>query len=463
MRKSSSILAVWILGVASLRAGAESKIVLIGHKHDHPYRAHMYLEELKLLQKCLEQTPGVKAIVSDGWPADPELLRGVKALVYYSSPAGDLLLSADHRQQAEALLSENVGLVAIHWGTGASREIGPTYEDLLGGWFNFDFCGLDVSKTKLEMLDPSHPICRGWKEYEIHDELYLNMKLSPRAKPLLKVRAKDKDQVVAWTLEREKSTGGRSFGVTLGHFHENFGIEAFRRMLVNGILWAANIEVPPEGAICKASSEDLKLPAPEIPPRKGERKTIELFDGKSLDGWVGHEKHWSVKDGVIVGKSTEPVAVSTYLLTKEAYSDFRLTATVKLVTSEMHSGIALWGRLAPEKKDPYTYAGHLVMFPSGWGFYDLYGREGLGVDPEPAKKVGKQHDWNQLEILAQGNRIRLVVNGKLVADWRDPEPDRIKTGPIGLQLHSNPAAQEVQFKDLKLEVFPEERLLTQRE
>jgi len=65
----------------------------------------------------------------------------------------------------------------------------------------------------------------------------------------------------------------------------------------------------------------------------------------------------------IVGKNTEPVPVSTYLLTKAKYSDFRLTATVKLVESEMHSGIAFWGRIAPERKDPYTYAGHLVMFP----------------------------------------------------------------------------------------------------
>jgi hypothetical protein len=101
------------------------------------------------------------------------------------------------------------------------------------------------------------------------------------------------------------------------------------------------------------------------------------------------------------------------------------------------------------------------MFPSGWGMWDLYGREGkLGVDAEPAKKVGKQHDWNNLEILAQGNRIRVAVNGKEVIDWRDPEPDRIKEGQIGLQLHSNEEAQEIHFKDLKLTTFPEDKLIT---
>ena len=93
------------------------------------------------------------------------------------------------------------------------------------------------------------------------------------------------------------------------------------------------------------------------------------------------------------------------------------------------------------------------------GACTLYGRLGLKADPNPAKKVGKQHDWNDMEIFAQGNRIRFVVNGTLVLDWRDPEPDRIKEGPIGLQLHSNNAPQEVQFKGLVLTTFPDDKRL----
>ncbi len=197
--------------------------------------------------------------------------------------------------------------------------------------------------------------------------------------------------------------------------------------------------------------------APEVAPREG---TSETIDGKDLEGWAGHEKNWSVKDGAIVGRNTEPVKVSTYLLTKREFSDFRLKARVKLAQSEMHSGIAFWGRNAPEHGDRYTYAGHLVMFPSGWGMYDLFGRNGLPVDAAPAKKVGKQHDWNDLEILAQGNRVRVAVNGHEVIDWRDPKPETIKTAPIGLQLHANQENQEVQFKDLVIETFPKENRLT---
>src|SRR6266478_3640811 len=83
-----------------------------------------------------------------------------------------------------------------------------------------------------------------------------------------------------------------------------------------------------------AIGEDKKE-APVVPPREGKNETIKLFDGKTLAGWEGYEGLWSVKDGAIVAKNTEPVAVSTYLITKHKYTDFRLTLSAKLVTSEM--------------------------------------------------------------------------------------------------------------------------------
>jgi hypothetical protein len=211
-----------------------------------------------------------------------------------------------------------------------------------------------------------------------------------------------------------------------------------------------------------------KKEAPIVLPLKGESKTIELFNGKNLDGWIGFDDLWSVKDGVIVGKNTAPIKHSTYLLTKDKYTDFRLIFAGKLVTSEMHSGVAFWGRVPPNnlknfeaERGQHTYQGHLVMFPSGWGMYDLFRRNGLPVDNKPALKVNKQHDWNDIEILAQGNRVRVAANGAAIVDWRDPQPELIMAGPIGLQLHSNNVPQEVQFKGLKLETFPrEDRLIT---
>src|ERR1043165_2299424 len=165
---------------------------------------------------------------------------------------------------------------------------------------------------------------------------------------------------------------------------------------------------------------------PELPPREGKSETIKLFNGQNLDGWEGYTDLWSVKDGVIIARNDKPLKVSTYLFTKRKFSDFRLIFSSKLgEINETHSGVALWGKKidpaelekieskkkldAAKEHGEYTYRGHLVMFPPGWGLYDLY-RRGGGITP-PAEirnvaiKAGKQHGWNDMEILAQGKRI----------------------------------------------------------
>jgi len=199
----------------------------------------------------------------------------------------------------------------------------------------------------------------------------------------------------------------------------------------------------------------------KLPP--GE-KPLRLFNGKDLEGWEGHVgKYFSVQNGVIVGKNDQANApkASTYLLTKQKFRNLRLIFESQLVTSEMHSGISLWGKAIEKEEGPFTYQGHLVMYPSGYGFWDLYRRNGIYGDTlGVAKRVGKQHDWNRMEILAIGRRIRHVVNGQLVADWSDPQPELCETGPIGLQLHSNTVPQEVQWRGLVLTENPQDALVT---
>jgi hypothetical protein len=200
-----------------------------------------------------------------------------------------------------------------------------------------------------------------------------------------------------------------------------------------------------------------------LPPEE-QAKAVRLFDGRDLDGWEGHvDPYWTVEDGEIVGRNTADNApkVSTYLLTKKPYRNFRLLFEGKLVTSEMHSGVALWGKKFEKDGEASSYQGHLVMFPSGWGLYDLFRRNSISGDQQgQAKAVGKQHDWNQMEILAIGDRIRFAVNGKAVLDWTDPKPELCGSGPIGLQLHSNQVPQEVRFRGLVLVEDPQDALLT---
>ena len=251
---------------AMCQEGAKTKIVLVGTRPDHPYASHMYLHECRMLAQCLRLAPAIEAIVVQDWPEDPRTLEGVKSIVYYSRPAGDIVLAKGHRQQFEKLMGQGVGYAAIHWATDAAPERGPAYLDILGGWFNRAHSGLNVTTSPLVQIVPDHPVCRGWKEYPLHDEFYLDLKFHERTVPLLKVRVEGRDQTVAWAFERPGPGSGRSFGTTLGHFHENFEIEAFRRFVVNSILWTAKVEVPATGAAVNVSEADLKLP-PEEKPR----------------------------------------------------------------------------------------------------------------------------------------------------------------------------------------------------
>ncbi|MHB9081901.1 MAG: ThuA domain-containing protein [Pirellulaceae bacterium] len=241
-------------GTSAAASDAKIKVLLIGHKPDHPPGTHLYLDECELLAKCLRQTANVEAIVSDGWPTDPAVLEGVSGIVVYSSPGAELLLQEGHREQCEKLLKKGVGLTALHWATGIgdkdNQSLADRYLNCLGGLFSVAFSGLDISESRVEQVDAAHPICRGWKDFDLLDEYYLDLKFLPESKPILRVQVKGKPQTVGWAYERPDSNGGRSYGNTLGHFHELFARESFRRMLVNGILWTVRVDVPPEGAPC---------------------------------------------------------------------------------------------------------------------------------------------------------------------------------------------------------------------
>ncbi len=261
-------LALLTTGVAPAGAATDdaaprpTKVLLLGKDRDHPPRSHEYLAECELLARCLRQTPGVVAIVSDGWPRDPAVLEGLDAIVLYTANGGDVLFGPEHRDAAEALLKRGVGLVAVHWSTGVTA--GPNQPALLahlGGAFGVTFSKLAVTESTLTQAGPPHPIHRGWSGFPLRDEYYYDLEFRDGITPVLTAELDGKARTVGWTFERPDSQGGRSFGLVCGHFHDGVWTDArFRRAVVNGILWAARREVPEAGAPCDATAADLTLP-----------------------------------------------------------------------------------------------------------------------------------------------------------------------------------------------------------
>lgn len=250
-----------LISTAELRAEDKPKVLLIGHQPDHPWGSHMYLHTSGVLAKCLKLNGDIETTVSDGWPADPAQLEGVDTIVIYTSPAAELLLDGPHRQQVLDVMGRGCGLVTIHWASTVKQEnydrLGPAWIKLLGGtWISN--VGLSTDTSLLKQLHPEHPICRGWKEYDLRDEYYLNPEVTNAATALLQVNTKGQDVIVGWAYER--TDGGRSYATTLGHFYDNFQREEFRRTIVNAILWTAKQEVPETGANVALPEADLGLP-----------------------------------------------------------------------------------------------------------------------------------------------------------------------------------------------------------
>ena len=257
----AGLLLVLAAGLAAAQEKSATKILFIGKEPDHPYGSHMYLHTCNVLAKCVELTPGIETVASSGWPDDAAKLKGVQAIVVYTSPAAELLLDGGHRDEVDRLMKNGVGLVTLHWASSVNKanleRLGPTWLSYLGGTWVSNV-GLSGGKSMLKQVARDHPIYRGWQEYEIEDEYYLNPTIE-KASPLLQVReTSGKDVIVGWTYERDG--GGRSFATTLGHPYKNFQDERFRRMIVNGILWSARVEVPKDGSPVNIGEEALALP-----------------------------------------------------------------------------------------------------------------------------------------------------------------------------------------------------------
>jgi type 1 glutamine amidotransferase len=448
---------------------------------------HDYDRQNLILSEGLSQRVSISwDIVHEGDPND----RSYKISIYNNpnwSAGYDVVVHNEcygHMDDAKFLegivrghTQTGIGAVVLHCSMHSYREA-PTDEwrKLLGVTSRRHEKGgreLDVKPVAT-----GNPIMKGTAPWTTAgDELYVIENVWPNCTALATAKSVDtnQDHVVIWTNTYQKA---RVFGTTLGHNNLTMSAEPWLDTVARGLLWsigklnddgtpaagyAGTGKAPFSFELAQATGQpkesnwakSIKLPASEKP--------IELFNGTDFTGWEGHtDKYFSVKDGIIVAKNTKDNAppVSTYLLTKKPYQNFRLLFEGKLVESAMHSGIALWGKKFEKDSEQSSYQGHLVMFPSGWGYYDLFRRNSIYKDDGRAKKADNVGGWNRMEILAISPRIRLAVNGKEVADWTDPKPELVGPGPIGLQLHSNKVPQEVHFRGLILSENPEDRLIT---
>jgi len=208
-----------------------------------------------------------------------------------------------------------------------------------------------------------------------------------------------------------------------------------------------------------------------------------LFNGKTLDGWIGmnfHQvkgekgrspvsvqlmspkdrkellkknwadvlEHWSVDQGELVNDGH-----GVYLTTAKDYGDFELLLDYKTV-AKADSGIYLRGVPQVQIWDT-TKEGGKWDRKANLGSGGLYNNTKAGKYPmvHADKPFG---EWNHFRIIMIGENVTVYFNGKLVVDdvpmenYYDRERSIFPTGPIQLQTHGG----EIRFRNVFLREIP---------
>ncbi len=255
------------------------RLLLIGQGPDgsHARTTHEYFAGVNLLAKLLRQQANLETIVvsADGdWRDGPQLLERADGVVLFVAEGAKWLSADTARLDAfRDLAKRKGGLVALHWGTGTkSAEPVESFTKLFGachGGPDRRFKVLDVTPE----LAIDHPILQGVKPVPVHEEFYFALKLAPRdlaspvtlkesesgVTPLIRIPVDDTKSTVCWSWQRPN--GGRSFGFTGLHFHDNWKHESYRRLLIQATLWTLNQPIPAAGSPVPIDTETLSLPA----------------------------------------------------------------------------------------------------------------------------------------------------------------------------------------------------------
>ena len=205
-----------------------------------------------------------------------------------------------------------------------------------------------------------------------------------------------------------------------------------------------------------------------------------IFDGKTLKGWNGDPKFWSVQDGAITGKTTKenPTKGNTFIIWEGKTGNFDLRLDYKIIGG--NSGIQ-YRSFKADGPDEWRIGGYQADFEAGDTFSGIcYGERFRGIlslrgkkttltvgddgklkkeveefakDADIAKAI-KKEDWNSYRIVARNFNLTHYINGVKTTQVIDRDrKTRRAEGLLALQLHAGPP-MNVQFKNIRIKELP---------
>ncbi|MHB0958998.1 MAG: ThuA domain-containing protein [Pirellulaceae bacterium] len=396
----------------SLAQGAEKprdekiRVLLITGGHDY---------EEKQFHAAFDAIPDVTTVTATLPEAaaqlTPELADKIDVIVFYDMWVAGF--SPKQQQAFVALLNRGIGVLALHHTLAAHQEW-PEYAKIIGGKYQTQQRVVDGQPipgstydhdqdVRVHIADPEHPITRGLKDFQIHDETYKFFDTDPDAHVLLTTDHPKSDPELAWTKQYGNS---RVVYLQLGHDHLAYENPNFRTLLARSIRWTAG-----------------RVADPQAPAQK-------LFNGQDLTGWEAEgQALWEVKDGLLIGRQG-PGNTPGDLFTTDSFADFELTVTYRVVWPA-NSGV--WYRYQSGEK---TFQADILEYQNPFALsgslYRPGGSEGPFAAVNTDASIIDREGWNTMVIRAVGNRQQIILNGKQVVDVRADVSDQ---GRIGFQVH----------------------------
>lgn len=214
---------------------------------------------------------------------------------------------------------------------------------------------------------------------------------------------------------------------------------------------------------------------------------VQIFNGKTLDGWEGDTTYWRVENGSLIGEingSTPVPKANTFMIWKGGEpADFELTLEYQ-ISAKGNSGVQY--RSHKVEGVPYGLSGYQFDIDGNNTYtgqnYEERARsiiafrgQKVTLPPvtEPINVLAKNnvwspsivtdslgsadslksliHDgWNTCRIVAKGNHLQHYVNGVLMCDVTDNDTaNRKMKGLIGLQVHVMPE-MKVEYRNIRL-------------
>ncbi len=251
---------------------SSSKIVLIAGTPSNKPGQHEYFAGCALLMEWLKAVPGVSPVlVAEGWPKNEAVFEGAKTVVLFMD-GGDKLpfLEAQRWARMQSLADAGTGFVILHQAIDCPAGKAATFKEWFGAAFQGDIGCRGHWDVQFETI-PSHPINQGLSAFALPKDGWLyNLHFADQGvTPVLACPMPDSSrktehakahlgraETVAWAYERPK--GGRSFGFTGCDLHSNFAEANQRRLLLNGILWTAQMKIPEAGVVSQTTPEALQ-------------------------------------------------------------------------------------------------------------------------------------------------------------------------------------------------------------